>query len=61
MSNIISMTGRSSPRAAEPRPEGPAAVIIFPGVRYERRGGERRDEPLADAAGQARSPDRAVN
>lgn len=37
MSNILSFTPASATlRGARPRPQGPAAIVFFPGVRYER-------------------------
>lgn len=37
MDNIIELSIRRRDRAVEPVREGPAAIIIFPGIRYERR------------------------
>lgn len=37
MTNILIFKPASAAsRGARPRPEGPAAIVIFPGVRYER-------------------------
>ncbi|WP_187970182.1 hypothetical protein [Aquibium microcysteis] len=37
MTNILTfMPASASSRGTRPRPQGPAAIVIFPGVRYER-------------------------
>lgn len=37
MTNILTFSPASaSSRGSRPRPDGPAAIVIFPGVRYER-------------------------
>ena len=36
MTNILTFTPASASRGPRPRPDGPASIVIFPGVRYER-------------------------
>ncbi|WP_312798142.1 hypothetical protein [Tianweitania sp.] len=38
MTNILNFKPRAESRAGQRRPETPADIIIFPGVRYERIG-----------------------
>ncbi|RST78672.1 hypothetical protein EJC49_25390 [Aquibium carbonis] len=46
MTNILSFTPPSAqPRGARPVPDGPAAIVIFPGVRYERFTSPERGAP----------------
>jgi hypothetical protein len=55
MTNIVTFTpARASARRGRPRPEGPAAIVIFPGVRYERSAPPPRGSPRGGrAAGRA--------
>jgi hypothetical protein len=59
MDNIIELSTRRRDKAVEPAREGPAAIIIFPGIRYE-----RRDDPGTEAKPRERRkpvPDRRTN
>lgn len=49
MDNIIELSNRRREKAVSPAREGPAAIIIFPGIRYERRD----DGPIAPQTGAA--------
>ena len=60
MTNILTFSPASaSSRGPRPRPNGPAAIVIFPGVRYERVAplppsrGAPRDKRVAGRKGKA--------
>ena len=58
MTTILTfIPARASAHAGRPRPDGPAAIVIFPGVRYERvvppAGGKPRDGRPAGRRGKA--------
>ena len=61
MTNILTFTPKSAqPRGHRPLPDGPAAIVIFPGVRYERfaapepPGAARHDKPASGRKGKAK-------
>ena len=60
MTNILTFTPASaSSRGPRPRPDGPAAIVIFPGVRYERTVPETGTPHGKRAAGRKRKAEKA--
>jgi hypothetical protein len=45
MATILNFSARPAPGAPERRSAGPASIIIFPGIRYERYGAEDSSLP----------------
>lgn len=54
MATILPFVIRPRPRARKPPPDGIAAIIIFPGVRYEHRDETGRHDPPHAASGERR-------
>jgi hypothetical protein len=52
MTNILTFTLQNAPaRGLRPLPDRPAAIVIFPGVRYERFVSPERGAPTDKRAG----------
>jgi hypothetical protein len=50
MANILDFKPRAKGRAVRRKPETPADIIIFPGIRYERMEGDQAGSSRRDIA-----------